>query len=195
MFRSILIAIICAVSSISAFAKTSQVSYLLQISSNLQCQSLAIELISQADETVSYLRFKQSAFATVEVTEGTYTFGQVICTTEDGRESFDVLIGAIAPFSLSADKAYYGGRLIFEDVAKVAANDAPDVLSNCTRLISKARGIKSDECRDGVGVETNAQATRQIRVYAPEITADELKTVRDALSATEDQLVYLPLGV
>lgn len=193
MYRILVATFVSFFCATSMLAQGSPVTYILEVSSNLNCDTLNIELISKADDSVQYLKYTTSAFAAISLPLGRHDFGQVICTTNKDREVFDMLIDQLPPLELNAEKAYYGGRLIFSETSQVAVNKAPKVLSNCTHLISKARGEKTDDCRDGVGVETTAQASRQIKVYAPEVTEDHLKFVRDALSLTEAQLIYLSL--
>lgn len=78
------------------------------------------------------------------------------------------------PLNLVFGQAYYIGRLKFQEVV-VYTDSAPKVLSNCTHIISKARGMKSNECCDGEGVD--------------------IESVRSALSVTKEQLLYLPLKI
>jgi hypothetical protein len=167
--------------------------YILQVSSNLSCETLDIELISQADDTRQHIRYGSSAFAAVEMPSGSYTFGDVTCMNKDDAKVHDLLSDKIAPIYLNAGQAYYGGRIIFEEVVAVDANGSPDVLSNCPRVMSRARGQGSNQCRDGVGVDTSAPTSKQINVYRPEVTDEDLAIVRSALSATKKQLLYLPL--
>jgi hypothetical protein len=44
-----------------------------------------------------------------------------------------------------------------------------------------------------VGVDTSAPTSKHINVYRPEVTDEDLAVVRSALSATKEQLLYLPL--
>ena len=173
----------------------SPATYIMQVSSNLSCETLDLELVSQADGTRQSIRFSTSAFAAVELPSGTYAFGDVICTNKDGVEAHNLLSDKIAPIHLNAGQAYYGGRIIFQEVVAKDANGSPDVLSNCTRIISRVSGERSNECRDGVGVDTSAQTTKQINVYLPEVTDEDLELVRSALSATKEQLLYLPFKI
>jgi hypothetical protein len=59
--------------------------------------------------------------------------------------------------------------------------------------MSRARGQSSNQCRDGVGVDTSAPTSKQINVYRPEVTEQDISVVRSALSASKAQLLYLPL--
>jgi hypothetical protein len=196
MDRSILLPflfILGLVPATAAFADPSPATYIMQVTSNLSCETLDIQLISQADNTHENIRFKSSAFSAVELPSGAYTFGDVICTNKRSTQVHDLLSKKIAPLFLTAGQAYYGGRIIFQEVVTVDANGSPKVLNNCTRSISRARGESSNECRDGVGVDTSAQTSTQINVYLPEVMDEDIALVRSAFSATKDQLLYLPL--
>jgi hypothetical protein len=182
-----------SVPSIAISANYSPATYILQVSSNLSCETLNIELISQADDTRQHLRYGSSAFAAVEMPSGFYTFGDVTCINKEDAKVHDLLRNKIAPIHLYAGQAYYGGRIIFEEVVAVDANGSPDVLSHCPRVMSRARGQSSNQCRDGVGVDTSAPTSKQINVYRPEVTEQDISVVRSALSASKAQLLYLPL--
>jgi len=181
------------VPSIAISANYSPATYIMQVSSNLNCETLDIELISQTDDTRQYIRFGSSAFSAVELPSGTYAFGGVTCTNKKDAKVHDLLSDKIAPIQLNAGQAYYGGRIIFKEIVAVDANGTPDVFSNCPRVISRARGQSINYCRDGVGVDTSAKTSKQINVYRPEVTDQDLAVVRSAFSATKEQLLYLPL--
>jgi hypothetical protein len=196
MDRSILIPflfILGPVPATAAIAGPSPATYIMQVTSNLSCETLDIELISQADNTHQNIRFKSSAFSAVELPSGAYTFGDLICTNRGRTQVHDLLSEKIAPLYLAAGQAYYGGRLIFQELVTVDPNGTPDVLSNCTRIISRARGKSTNECRNGIGVDTSAQTSTQINVYLPEVMDEDIALVRSVLSATKEQLLYLPL--
>ena len=170
-----------------------QATYILQVSSNLDCKNLDISLISNKLDTPQYLKFTSSAYAAINLPEGHYSFGIVICSDKDGRQTFDILSEKIMPLSLLTGKAYYGGRLIFQKIEKADINSKPKVLENCTQVRSRARGETSNECRDGVGVETSAQTHYQINAFIPEVTDKDIGIVRSTLSMSEEQLLYLPI--
>lgn len=196
MYHFVLLTVVFILGSSVAIAKSADsasATYIMQVSSNLNCETLDIELISQARDIPQHLKFGAGAFAAAELPLGTYKFGDVTCAKESGTQTFDMLKNMIAPLYLSTNQVYYGGRIIFQEVSEVDANQAPKVLSNCTRLISRARGDTGNECRDGVGVDTSAQKSKMLKVFFPEVTDEDIKTVRSALSATEDQFRYLPL--
>ncbi|MBT8448131.1 MAG: hypothetical protein KJO69_00475 [Gammaproteobacteria bacterium] len=197
MYRSVILVLMLTLSSVSAIGKAADsapATYLLQIASNLGCETLDINLISQSDESRKNLRYTTSAFAAVELSAGTHAFGDVTCVYKDGQQTFDILSNKFAPISLSAGQAYYGGRLIFKEVQTMDVNGTPKVLSNCTQLNSRARGESSNECRDGVGVNTSAQIAKEIELYIPDVTDEDLTTIRNTLSLTKEQLLYLPLN-
>ena len=183
------------VPSIAISANYTPATYILQVSSNLGCETLDIELISQADDTRQHIRYGSSAFAAVEMPSGTYIFGDVTCINKENAKVHNLLSDKIAPIHLNAGQAYYGGRIIFEEVVSVDANGSPDVFNNCPRVMSRARGQSSNQCSDGVGVDTSAPTSKQINVYRPDVTDQDIAVVRSALSATKEQLLYLPLKI
>ena len=196
MDRSILLPFIFILgsgSAAAAYTESAPATYIMQVTSNLSCETLDIELISKVDASRKNIRFTSSAFAAVEVPSGAYSFGDVICTNKENAKAHDLLSENMPPLNFSAGQAYYGGRIIFQELVTADPNGAPDVLSNCTRSISRVRGASSNECRDGVGVDTSAQTNMQINVYLPDVTDEDLALVRTAMSATKEQLLYLPL--
>jgi len=197
MDRSILLPflfILGPVPAAAVIAEPSPATYIMQVTSNLSCETLDIELISQADNTHQNIRFKSSAFSAVELPAGAYTFGDVICTNKESAQVHDLLSEKIAPFYLTAGQAYYGGRIIFQELVTVDPNGSPKDLNNCPRIISRARGESSNECLTAVtGIYPSAQTSTQINVYLPEVLDEDIALVRSALSATKEQLLYLPL--
>ena len=167
--------------------------YVIQATSNLGCEALSIELISQTQDTRQNIVFTTGAFAAAQLAPGTYTFGDVTCKNAQDEQSFDVLSGIISEFSVNTSQAYYGGRIIFQKNVEMDINSAPQALSNCTRSISRARGDSGEECLDGTGADTSAPIAKQLNVYIPEVTPQDVDAVRKALSATKEQLIYLPL--
>lgn len=169
--------------------------YLLQVSSNLNCQTLEIEVGSDKGTTDAKLVFDQGAFAAVDLAPGKHSLGTVTChNSPRGTETFNVLENGVAPFQLQAGQAYFGGKLILLEENQGPDSSAPDVLQNCVRSISRARGAENTNCRDGVGVATSRRGARFVNVYAPKLASDEVQSIRAALSATENQLVYLPIS-
>lgn len=196
MVRSVLIPLVFVLGSIPAFvvsANPSQATYILQVTSNLNCETLDIELVSQANDTRENIRFTTSAFAAVDVPSGAYSFGNVICTNKGRLQAHSLLGEKMALLNFSAGQAYYGGRVIFQELVTTDPTGAPDVLDNCTQSISRARGERSNECRDGTGVDTSAKTNTQINVYLPDVTDEDIELVRTALTVTKEQLLYLPL--
>ncbi|MGB3726036.1 MAG: hypothetical protein WA981_09750 [Glaciecola sp.] len=176
------------------FANTSQAvtaTYILQVSSNLNCESLAIELQSTQSANKQYIQFGAGAFAAATLPDTTYEFGEVSCTKDNDTQRYDLLKGKMSPLTVEAGKTYYGGRIIFKEAPFVDTNDAPDELSECTNMRGSQRGESDSQCRDGAGV--NSQSTTQVSVFVPEVTEDNIEKVRKALSASKDQLLYLPL--
>ncbi len=187
--------------AVSNVTNTPSTTYILQVSSNLNCDSLEIELTSQTNGKSNLLKFNSNAFSEVALTEGVYIFGGVFCQMEGEIETFEILEGKIAPINLKADAAYYGGLLIFQESEVINTHDVPDVLTQCSDMRSAARSdqhrdsTSGNECRDGTGVNTSAPITRQIEAFAPIASDRELEAVRKALEKNTEQLLYIPLKV
>lgn len=169
-----------------------KVSYLLQVTSDLECEQLDIELVSTSG-TTKVLSYTTSAFAAIDLLAGKYTYGDMRCSHDGQTESFSILADSIEAVSLNSGSHYYGGRLIFTKQKALDANANPEVLDNCPEVISRARGEATNECRDGIGVDTRAVQASQINVFAPEVSDGELAKIRNALSVTASQLLYVPL--
>lgn len=169
--------------------------YLLQVSSNLNCQTLEIDVMSDHGTGDAKLTFGQGAFAAVDLAHGEHMLGTVTCHDSPlGTRTFEILKDSVAPFQLEPGQAYFGGKLILMEESQGPDSTAPDVLENCVRRISRARGPENTNCRDGVGVDTALRGARFVTVYAPTLDAAELQGIRSALSMTDAQLVYLPLS-
>ena len=177
----------------TAAANSQPATYIVQATSNLACDSLQIDLIPATNESRQSITFTTGAFAAAQLPVGTYSFGNIKCTKGQDEQSFDVLNNIIAPFSVNAGQTYYGGRIIFEKNVEMDINAAPKALSNCIRSISRARGDSGEECIDGAGADTAAPIAKQLNVYIPQTTPQDVDAVRKALSATNEELVYLPL--
>ncbi len=175
--------------------QTAVATFLLQVSSNLGCDSLAIALNSQGDEQSHYLEFTTKAFASVPLPKGEFSFGNVICRTGEEFQTFDILQDQLMPLVVGPGQTYYGGRLIFKQVEQVDANQTPTALENCLHPISRARGEKQDNLCDGAGSEAAPQATTRIEVYMPDETEEDIAAVKQAFSASGDPLLYLPLKI
>jgi hypothetical protein len=176
-------------------ASDAPATYIMQVSSNLKCDRLDIELISQKSNTSQYIRFGTGAFAATELPAGSYTFGDVTCTKENEDISYDFLKDKIAPIEVSAGQAYFGGRMMFKQASSVQANDAPEALNSCTFIRSNARGESDNACQDGTGTDGSAPISSKIEVFLPKVLESEVAAVRTAMSATEEELIYLPLKV
>lgn len=196
MYRLALISIsmLFAAVPVTAMSSTSQpATYIMQVSSNLKCDTLNIELRSKQSEHSQFMRFNKGAFAATELPAGTYEFGAVTCTKENKDVSYDFLKDKIAPIELSAGQAYFGGRMMFKQASSVKLNDVPEALDSCAYVRSNARGDSDNTCRDGVGANTSIPLSTQIQVFLPKVLESEIAAVRKAMSATEEQLIYLPL--
>jgi len=171
--------------------------YLLQVSSNLSCGTLDIELIATEHNSRRTLSYQNKPFAAVTLPAGRYQFGQVIC---DGNKAYDVLT-SLAPITVLPNQAYFGGRLIFKQAAELDDHEELEVLENCSKVVSRARGDEYGDsatgiaCRDGNGVATSLQPEKKINVYSPIVSAEDLQTIRAALNASEQQLRYMPIKI
>ena len=167
--------------------------YLLQVASNLACQPLQIDIASTTSQQTHTLNYTNNAFSIVELMPDTYQFEEIRCVS--GLHNVNALnqsLSKLAPLTLSEKKIYFGGKLILK--LKTEAEDTePDVITNCSRNTSRARGETSNECRDGQGINTSIKANQQILLYAPVLNTNEIDTVRHALNKSTEQLVYLPL--
>ncbi len=192
LIATAILAIATTIANTSAIANQSsatKTAYILQVSSNLGCDKLDIALVSQSNGNTQNLTFTTSAFAAAELETGTYRFGKVSCAKEGNINTLDVLEDQLAALPLVENKIYYGGRIILRE--SVNNNESPDILDNCPRDISRARGASSNSCRDGVGI--NSSSKRAIEVFAPAVNEHEISVVRKAFDATETSLTYLPL--
>lgn len=167
------------------------VNYLLQVSSDLGCDVLTIELSAKGQS--HNIEFTKSAFASVALPAGEFSFGNVMCRTGKAQRSFDVLQNKLMPLTVKAGQTYFGGRLIFKESEPV--DGAGNVLDSCSRFISVARGKKQDNPCDGAGLESTTQPARRVEVFMPDVSEDEINVVRKALSADKDSLKYLPLQI
>ena len=186
--------LVLGVSIASAKAQESMpASYLLQVSSNLACATINIELVSHTGQVMESLQFKDSAFALAELMPGAYRFGDLKCVSPNKEsEVHDISLSTLAPIELKSGQGYYGGKLIVKQAAVKTVQRTPDVLDNCPNIISKARGA-NDDCTDGVGVKTSPIETNTINVYAPLLATADLERVRKVLKVSDEQLQYLPL--
>lgn len=179
--------------SASADTKIPPSTYVLEVSSNLECAQLEIEMISRDQQTSAELVFGGGAFSATELAPGDYTFGQITCVDgHRGTESFDLLAQSAAPISVKPGQAYFGGRLVIQEVIDDTAS-APQVLDNCIRGTSRFRKEQSNDCRDGVGVDGERAVSKSVSLFAPKLKQGEIDRVRGALNATEEQLIYMPI--
>lgn len=194
--KSILIlGVILSSISFSAIADTkiAPSTYFLEVSSNLDCAQLEIEMVSSDQNTSAELVFGNGAFSAAELAPGDYSFGAITCLDgHRGTETFDLLSQSAAPISLKAGQAYFGGRLVIREAIDETAS-APNVLDNCIRGTSRFRKEQSDDCRDGIGVDGKRAVSKSVNLYSPKLEKAEIDRVRSALNATEDQLIYMPI--
>ena len=179
--------------SASADTKIAPSTYVLEVSSNLDCAQLEIDLVSSDQKASSQLVFGNGAFSAAELAPGNYSFGDITCVDgHRGTETFNLLSQAAAPISLVPGQAYFGGRLVIQEAIDETAS-APNVLDNCIRGTSRFRKEQSDDCRDGIGVDGERAVAKSVSLYAPTLKQAEIDRVRSALNATADQLIYMPI--
>jgi hypothetical protein len=196
MLRSMLALPLLCVTSISTLASPTTPSnsiYVLKISSNLGCESLEIELRPDSGEGTYNLKYDKGAYAAVELKPGNYQFGKVTCSIDGSYQVLDVLERQLHPLNLIEEKIYFGGELVFAQSSALALNDAPDVLDNCPRQISRVRGAPNNSCRDGNGVNTGPKKVKKVDVFAPTINEQDISIVRSSFQVAESKVAYLPL--
>ncbi|MEL6693060.1 MAG: hypothetical protein AAFQ12_08490 [Pseudomonadota bacterium] len=179
--------------SASADTKVAPSTYVLEVSSNLECAQLEIELVSNEQDAPTELVFGNGAFSAAELSPGDYSFGEITCVDgHRGTETFDLLSQAAAPFSLKPGQAYFGGRLVIQEALDETAS-APNVLDNCIRGTSRFRKEQDNNCRDGIGVDGERAVSKSVSLYSPKLEKTEIDRVRSALNATAEQLIYMPI--
>lgn len=136
--------------------------------------------------------FGTGAFSGIKLPAGEYSFGEVTCKSNSYNESFDLLSDKFSPVTVSAGQTYYAGRLIFKELKEDDLSDTPSELESCPRTISRARGESDNSCRDGVGVK-NKSGKKQVNIYLPEESDEDVSKIQMALNINEDQFKYLPL--
>lgn len=191
----LLLGVILSGASFSASADTNPApsTYVLEVSSNLECSTLEIELISSEQSASTDLVFSQGAFSAAELTPGDYTFGAITCVDgQRGTESFDLLSDSAAAISLKPGQAYYGGRLVIQEAVD-DTDSAPRVLDNCIRGTGRFSKEQRDDCRDGIGVDGKRAVSKSVSLYSPKLEQAEIDRIRSALNATEEQLIYMPI--
>ena len=179
--------------SANADTKIAPSTYVLEVSSNLDCAQLEIEMVSRDQKTTAELVFGNGAFSAADLAPGEYTFGNITCIDgHRGTETFDLLSQSAAPISLQAGQAYYGGRLVIKEVVDETAS-APRVLDNCIRGTGRFSKEQRDDCRDGVGVNGEPAVAMSVSLFTSQLQQAEIDRVRNALNATEEQLIYMPI--
>lgn len=169
--------------------------FILQLSSNLNCDKIEIELVSQLDLRSQTLQFIPEAFAGAKLAKGSYKYGDVKCISNNAIQTFDSLLSELHVVSVSSGNTVFGGKLIIKQTTLNENQTTPDVLDNCNRNISRARGEANNACRSGVGVNTSIDKSAVINVYAPKLSGAEIERVRATLQVSERDFVYLPLSV
>ena len=98
MYRYTILVFIFLLGSLPGLAKSSDsapATYILQITSNLSCSTLSIELVSQQDDTRGFLNYSSGAFASVDLPTGEYIFNDVVCVNGQKSEVLDFLKGKV----------------------------------------------------------------------------------------------------
>lgn len=196
MLRTLFVLPLLFITSFSTLASTTTPSnslYVLQLASNLGCESLEIELLPESGEKAYALTYNTSAYAAVALKPGNYQFGKVSCEIDGTKQVMNILEGQLPPLNLTEEKIYFGGKLIFKQSSAITLNDAPDVLDNCPRHTSRARGTPNNSCRDGNGISTGPKKIKKVDVFAPIVEEKDISIVRNAFNVTESEIAYLPL--
>ena len=196
MFRSMFVLPLLCATSISAFAGPTTPSnsvYVLQVSSNLGCESLEIELLAESGEKAYALTYDTSAYAGAELKPGHYQFGKVTCEKDGTKQVLNILEAQLSPLNLTEKKIYFGGTLVFKQSSALSVNEAPDVLDNCPRKISRIRGTSDNTCRDGNVVSSGPKMNTKVDAFAPVIKEQDISVVSNAFQVADDKIVYLPL--
>lgn len=199
MIRSLLSAYLLMLLATPAMAQSASgappATYILQVSSNLECSGIEVELVPRGDRPKVTLSFDDQAYSAVTLEPGTYAFGPVSCLQDDqDARVFDSLVGSLQPISVTSGQAYFGGTLIIEeDVSDAIVT--PDIVDNCVRGTGRFRKEPRDECRDGTGIDGSAKRSALVNFYTPYLSDEELARVRSAFAADPEQLRYLPLTV
>jgi len=197
MIRKILVAsvsVLVLIQNLSlnhAQAKSTSLStYVLQLSTNLGCEILNIDLVSDSTNSTNTLQFTKGAFAAVELMPGNYQFGSLTCSS-NGREDvvFHEVFAQLPSLSLKEGEIYYGGRLILKDVTQETQASA---LKDCTVNISRVRGADNNECLTS-GADESRLKKRRLNVYVPVLDKEDINTVAKALAGNSQDLIYLPL--
>lgn len=176
-------------------AKPAMATYILQVSSNLGCDVLTIELNEKGQEKNHHLKFTSKAFAVVALPQGEISYGNVICRIGEEQQEYNILQDKLQPLSITSGKSYYGGRLMFKEIEGATINDIPKAKENCIPFISRARGAKQDNLCDGAGTKSMSQSTKRIEVFMPDVSDEDILAVRKALSVSSDLFEYLPLKI
>lgn len=188
---SILTLMLASLPALAAVSESEPATYILQTTSNLNCDVLNIELASEDNNFATQLSYTDGAFAAVTLPSGMYSFNNVICVNADKVETLDLISEKVTPFFVSAGQTYYGGRVIFEQVME----EKQKVINDCTRIISRARGQGDGECFTSDTEFSPLAASSVINVYIPKQSEKDITTIRNALGVEKQQLRHLPLNV
>lgn len=169
--------------------------YILQVDSNLSCQNIDVEVVSQEHGSVHQLSFKNQSFAAVEMAPGSYKFGKVTCRNPHKDNSYRLLENSLKAFTVEAGVSYFGGTLVFEESTH-RMDDEIKMFSECPKVRSKARGASDNSC---FGIPDNNNNHRlseyKINAYAPGLSNEYIEKVKLTFSsASQQELVYLPLN-
>ncbi|NQY13935.1 MAG: hypothetical protein HRT81_08770 [Henriciella sp.] len=194
LFAGLLVCLIPSATNAQSAPSAPEAQFILQVSSNLDCDTLNVELRSVSGEHTGKLVYSSNAFSAASLPAGTYQFGQVTCFDgPNGTQAFDALKTMSGPFQLQPGHAYLSGKLVVMQTEDTAVQTLPDVVDNCVRGTSRFRKEPRDDCRDGTGIKGDRKTASAVNFYAPLLTPDEIASIRSAFSATEEQLIYLPL--
>lgn len=195
LFAGLLVCLIPSATSAQGAPSAPEAQFILQVSSNLDCDTLDVELHSVGGQHTGKLVYTSNAFSAASLPADTYQFGQVTCYDgANGTQAFDALQTMSEPFQLQPGQAYLSGKLVVMQIEDSTDQSLPDIVDECVRGTGRFRKEPRDDCRDGTGIKGDRETARAVNFYAPQLTQDEIASIRSAFSATEEQLIYLPLA-
>jgi hypothetical protein len=198
MNKMMMIAAIAVALSVGASANEERQkpgTLILQATSNLGCEELTLSLQNKATDVSGAIIFKSGAFSSVSLPEGTYTFGIASCVDGNrGTQTFKSLSETLKPISVKAGQTYFLGELVVQETLTQKGREETLVVDNCMSGSDRAaKSSSGGECRDGIGPSRKTKEIWTVDFYTPEMTDSDIQRVRAALSATPEQLPYMPL--
>ena len=95
---------------------------------------------------------------------------------------------------MKAGQTYFLGELVIQENLTQKGKEETLVVDNCMSGSDRAaKSSSGGECRDGIGPSRKTKEIWTVDFYTPEMTESDIQRVRAALSATPEQLPYMPL--